>query len=123
MKYTNAQLEGMAEAIVPHLKRTDIIGYAAARNYRIISDLTREFEERKEELILKYGTPDTDDDGGETGSVTVRRDSPEFDEFLDEIADWADAEHEPSFYKVRFDEAIGKLSGEELLAIDFMFEE
>ena len=123
MQYTNIEMEHMVNTLVPFLGRTDKIGYAAARNTRILRDETREYVNRREELVGKYGKPQIGEDGNPTGLTELRFDSPEFPEYAKEIEEWALIEHEPNLFKLKYEEAIGKLSGTELLEIDWMFED
>ena len=121
--YKNIEMEQMISALEPFLERTDKIGYAAARNTRILRSCAKEYFDRRERLIEKYGQPQVDDGGNLTGLTELRIGSPEFIEYAVEIEEWATIEHEPDLFLIKYDEAIGKLSGAELLSIDFMFED
>ena len=55
--------------------------------------------------------------------VSLRMDSPEFEEFLEEFAPIAMLSHEPELFTIPYDHAIGEMSGTELLEIEWMFEE
>ena len=115
--YSNAQMSVMLESLERFLGRRDIIGYAAARNTRILTDASLEFIRRKDELIREYGT----DDGN--GCICINAESDNFPAFEREIAEYAVIEHEVELFKLPFDNAIDKLTGSELLEIDWMFEE
>ena len=123
MKYSNHEMEQMLGALSKQLNRKDIIGYAAARNTRILREELSEYLKLRDELIMKYGEPDTDDEGNPTGSVSLAFTSPRFPEFTDEIERYATIEHEPNLFKLKFEQAIGELSGSELLELEWMFEE
>ena len=123
MTYTNVQMENMAGSLQKHLDRVDLIGYAAARNTRILRDELREYFGKREELVLKHGKPEVDEEGCETGKVVVPFDSPEFTAFLKELDPFAAIEHEPNLMKLKYGQAIGQLSGKELLELDWMFED
>lgn len=115
-KYTNEQMMAMFDSLKPHLDRRDIIGYAAARNTRALRDELVEYSAIWDELVTKYG----ENDGAQ---VRLSLDSPSFKEFEQEILPFAKIEHEPKLFTIPFDAAIDKLSGNELLEIDWMFEE
>lgn len=120
-KFKNIEMEQMLSALEKHLDRTDKIGYAAARNTRILRSETQEYFDRRRQLIEKYGKPKLDGDGKPTGQTELRFDAPEFAEYAAEIEEWAYIEHEPRLFRLPIEEAMGKLSGTELLEIDWMF--
>jgi len=121
--YKNIEMEQMLTSLEKFLDRTDKIGYAAARNTRILRNETQEYFSRREQLVEKYGKPQLDGEGNPTGLTELRFDSPEFLEYAKEIEEWALIEHEPNLFKLKFEEAIGQLSGSELLEIEWMFED
>ncbi len=122
-KYKNAEMEAMVASLRPHLDRTDKIGYAAARNTRILTMEAAEYFERREQLIAKYGQQQFGEDGNPTGIIELKMNTPEFVDYSHEIEEFALIEHEPRLFKLKYEEAIGKLSGSELLEIDWMFED
>lgn len=121
--YKNIEMEQMIAALDKHLERTDIIGYAAARNTRILMNEAREYFDRREKLIQKYGKDQVDDDGNPTGRKELRFDSPEFKEYSDEIQEWALIEHVPDLYRIPMSECIGKISGRNILELEWMLED
>lgn len=121
--YKNIEMERMIAALKKHLGRTDMIGYAAARNTRILLAESQEYQERREELIRKYGKPETDENGKNTGRIKLLINSPEFADYEKEISEWAMIEHTPPIYKISAEEVIGKLSGSEILEIDWMLKD
>lgn len=123
MPYKNIEMERMIASLEPLLERTDMLGYAAARNTRILRTEAQEYFNRRDELIQKYGTDKLDGDGNPTGMSEIRVGSPEFDKYADEIQEWALIEHEPKLFVLDYEEAIGKLSGAQLLDLDWMFED
>lgn len=122
-KYTNREMDEMMESVKPLLERTDIIGYAAARNTRILQSETVEYMKRRDELVQKYGEPEFDDEGNQTGKYMMKLDSQEWRDYSRDIADYAAIEHEPVFMKIDPKEVIGVLSGSEILAIDWMLKD
>lgn len=117
----NAQMAGMLNQLRPILSHRDKIGYVAARNYRILSECLTEYEAFRNRLIEKYGEEITDEHGQTTLGVKV--DSPAFKEFCDEMAPFNEMEHEVELMTAKYDEAIGCLSGEEILRVDWMLED
>ena len=123
MEYTNIEMEAMKMSLEPLLERRDRIGYAAARNARILEDQLREYTAFRDELVRKYGDEEVGGDGNPTGRMTISQASPNFGVFLEGIGEIAKIEHEPDIFRLKYDEAIGELSGTELLAVDWMFED
>lgn len=123
MKLTNLDMEQMVGTLQKHLDRTDIIGYAAARNVRKLRDELHEYMQAREGLLRDYGEEIKDEDGNPTGKVRVPIDSERYPEFLERFKEFATIEHEPDIFKIKFEEAIGKISGTELLEIEWMFED
>ena len=121
--YKNVDMGQMIDSLEPFLERVDKIGYAAARNTRILINEAKEYLERREELLHKYGEPVIDENGNQTGTVRLMIGSPAFYEYRNEIEEWASIEHTPNIFKLKYDEAIGKLSGTQILEIDWMFED
>lgn len=123
MTYKNIEMEKMLGALEKHLGRTDLIGYAAARNTRILRSETVEYFERREQLIREHGTPEIGEDGNPTGVYEIKVGSKGWAEYAEEIEEWALIEHKPELYRIPASEVIGKLSGAEILEIDWMLEE
>lgn len=121
--YKNIEMERMAGTLRRHLDRQDIIGYAAARNTRILTNELQEYADIRNELVKKYGTAELDEDGEPTGVVEVKFDSEEFPKFIEELDGFAKIEHDPQLFKIKYEEAIGRLTGTELLEIEWMFED
>ena len=53
----------------------------------------------------------------------LKMDSPNFKQFCDELAPFNEMEHEVELMTAKYDDAAGNLSGEEILAIDWMLED
>lgn len=122
-EYTNYDMEQMLVGLEDHLDRKDIIGYAAARNARILRNELNEYFTVRDDLVMKYGEADVDENGKLTGSVSLQVDSEKFPDFLDEIGRFSTIKHAPTIFRLKFEEAIGQLSGKELLELEWMFEE
>ena len=71
-EYTNGQMEQMLVSLQPLLDRRDIVGYAAARNTRVLRSECMEYLKRRDELISKYGEPEIGEDGSPTGNSRIK---------------------------------------------------
>ncbi len=117
----NSQMVVMRNQLAPLLSHTDKLGYIAARNARMLTNNLIEYERVRDTLIEKYGEQVIDQNGAATMQIKV--DSPEFKKFCDEIAPFNEMEHEVELMTAKFEDTIGCLSGEEILAIDWMLED
>ena len=117
----NSQMAEMLAKLEPLLSHRDKIGYIAARNYRILGEALTEYETFRNSLIQKYGKEITVDRGNTT--IGVKVDSPEFKEFSVEMAPFNEMEHEVELMIAKYEDTIGCLTGEEILAVDWMFED
>lgn len=122
-KLKNIQMDQMINSLLKVLSHRDKIGYYAARNYRILNDSLVEYQNFKNSLIAKYGTTDVDDDGNELQTISIKVGSQNFDDFLKELEPFNNIEHEVELMIAKYEDAIGCLSGEEILAIDWMLED
>lgn len=123
MKLKNIQMEQMMEDLKPILPHRDKIGYVAARNFRKLKDALTEYFMFKEELIKKYGEVDKDADGNELNTISIKPESPNFKMFIEEFDKIKDIEHEVELMTLPYEEVIGLLNGEEILILDWMFED
>lgn len=115
----NSQMAQMLKQLKPILAQRNKVGYAAARNSRILSDHLTEYQTFRTGLIEKYGQPEKDEQGNTV--IRMKTDSEEFQQFCKELAPINEIEHEVDFMTIPYEEAIGVLSGEEILAVDWMF--
>lgn len=122
-KLKNIQMDQMINSLQKVLSHRDKIGYYAARNYRILNDSLIEYQNFKNSLIAKYGTTDIDSDGNELQTISIKVGSKNFDDFLKELEPFNNIEHEVELMIAKYEDAIGCLSGEEILAIDWMLED
>lgn len=123
MKLSNIKMEMMLEALKPILPHRDKIGYIAARNTRIINDTLTEYFVFKRDLISKYGEPDKDENGKETGTVSISPLSSNFEYFVKEFDTIKNIEHDVELMTIPYEEVIGLLNGEEILELDWMLTE
>lgn len=119
--FKNIKMVQMLQQLQPFLKRSDKIGYAAARNYRRLSDCLTEYERFRNSLVEKYGEHDKDENGNELPSVSLSVNSPKFKMFAEELAPLNEIEHSVDLMCLPYETAVDNLTGEELLAIDWMF--
>ena len=122
-KLKNIRMDQMINSLQKVLSHRDKIGYYAARNYRILNDSLIEYQNFKNSLIAKYGTTDVDSDGKELQTISIKVGSHNFDDFLKELEPFNNIEHEVELMIAKYEDAIGCLSGEEILAIDWMLED
>lgn len=120
---TNAEMEQMLMALEPLLERRDIVGYAAARNTRVLRSEAMEYLNRRDELISKHGEPELNEDGMPTGRTQLRIGSEGYRSFCREIEMYANIKHRPNLFKIPYSEAIGKMTGTEILACEWMLVE
>lgn len=117
----NAQMAGMLNQLRPILSHRDKIGYVAARNYRILAECLTEYEAFRNSLIEKYGENTTDEHGRTT--IGIKLESQNFKAFCDEMAPFNEMEHEVELMTAKYTDAIGCLTGEEILGIDWMLKD
>lgn len=122
-KFKNIEMEQMVKALEPLLDRTDIIGYVAARNTRILRTETTEYASLRDELVCKYGEPEKDENGRDTGRYALAFNSPNWKDYEKEVTEWAMVEHEVNLMKLKPEDIIGKLSGSQILKLEWMIEE
>ena len=120
MKFSNIKMEMMLETLKPLLPHRDKIGYIAARNTRILNDTLTEYFTFKRDLISKYGEPDKDENGKETGTVSISPTASNFNDFLKEFDTIKNIEHNVELMTIPYEEIIGLLNGEEILELDWM---
>ena len=120
--YTNAQMEQMVAQLKPLLDRSGLIGYAAAKNTRVLRDEIAEYIQAKDAAIMELGEPELDAEGNETGQVSLRFDSPRFAEYQERMAAIDTAEAEPRIFRVNASDVMGQLTGQEMLDLEWMLE-
>lgn len=121
--FSNIEIKEKILSLQPVLTLRNIVGYAAARNARVLTDALTEYSQFEYEAVIKYGTTDMDDNGRPLGTTSITPDSEQFDAFVKEMAPLQELKQEVSVMVVKFDEVIGQLSGEEILGIDWMLED
>lgn len=123
MRLTNYEMARRLGQLEPMLDRADLIGYAAARNTRVLSQACGEYLRMQDKLVCELGVPETDEEGRETGVSRLDFDSPNFAEFRRRMDEIAPVESDVEVFRIPVGESIGKLSGKQLLDLGWMFEE
>lgn len=114
---TNAQMAGVIQSLTPILQQRNKLGYVAARNYRNLDTCLTEYKTFRDDLIKKYG------ERGDDGTYSIKIHTPEFEKFSEELEPFNKIEHEVELMTAKYTDAIDILSGEEILAIDWMLED
>lgn len=124
MKFKNSQMEQMLKQLQPILQQRNKVGYVAARNTRMLRDILTEFFSFRNDLVRTYGSDEIDETTGhKTGRITITPDSPNFSVFTEELDKVASIDHGVELMKLKYDEVIDILSGEEILEIEWMLED
>lgn len=121
MKYTNKQLEAMANSLAPVLKIRTLVGYKAAVNMRAIMDAIEDYMTFKDGLIREFGT-EVKDESGIVVNFAVTPECEGYQVFLSRLGEVSEIERDVDIMKATPDDVIGVLSGEEIMAIDWMME-
>ena len=121
--FSNIEMKEKILSLQPVLSLRNIVGYAAARNARVLTDALTEYAQFEREAIIKYGTADLDEAGRPMGTTSIAPDSDKFNTFIEEMSPLQGIQHEVPIMVVKFDDVIGHLSGEEILRIDWMLED
>lgn len=122
MKLSNEKMEAMIASCKNLLQRTDIIGYASAKNCHTFRDHIAEFIEIKERLVREHGTPQLDENGNGTGFFKISPDMKGYQEVIQKILKLAAIESEVNIFKIPISEVKGKLTGSEMLEIEWMID-
>lgn len=120
---SNFKMEEMRHQLQPLLSHRDKLGYVAARNYRKLSEALTEYTAFREGLIEKYGEQDYDENGEMLPTISLDVKSPKFKLFRDELTPFGSLEHEVELMSASYEDAVGVLTGEEILGVDWMLED
>lgn len=118
MKITNNNADyylSVLKIIAP--KATGKLGYAVARNMRNLSNSLTEYIQRKNSLIIKYGTEIN-------GEISLNKSDKNYKLFLNEIKEFSNIEHDIDIMKVAPDDIYNStLSADVISNIMFMIDE
>lgn len=123
MELKNIKMMEMVHQLEPLLSHRDKIGYIAARNYRILTNSLTEYMAFRNGLIEQYGEPDVDENGNGLPTISIKVGSPNFKKFCAELEPFNNMEHEVCLMTAKYDDAIGCLTGEEILSVDWMLKD
>lgn len=100
------------------LQTKGIVGFKIARNYRMIEEELKEYNDKKMELFKKYGRE-------ENGQLIIDKDSENYPLFLEEMKPYNDQEVEFNFRMISEEELIDSgLTAEQMIILsEYMVEE
>lgn len=121
MRLRNDQLAAFEETCERHLGDKGVLGYACARNARMMTFANAEYIQARAAAIRRHGDEVRNDKGRVTGH-TISPESEGWDAYREEMAPLDAMEHEVDVVRVPAVDLIGELSGAEMLALDFMID-
>lgn len=121
MKARNDEIAAMIDACQKHLEDTGLLGYACARNARLLTLATVEYAQRRDKAVREFGTEVRGDDGSIRG-YTISPDSEAWNKYQEQMAAFDAIEHEVDVFNVKASKLVGEVSGRDMLALDFMLD-
>lgn len=111
------QADTLLNILTTMLQTKGIVGFKIARNYRMISDELKEYNDKKMELFKKYGKE-------ENGQLIIDKDSENYPLFLQEIEPYNEQEVQFNFRMITEEElANSELTAEQMLILsEYMVE-
>ena len=113
---SNVQMETAVRELSPLLERADMLGYAAARNTRLMRESLTEYIAEHDRLVRKHGMQ-------RDGRYCIEPGGDEEAAFREELAPFAEVEHEIDVFRVPEESAIGVLTGRQFLSLSWMLED
>lgn len=117
---TNSQMHQYLISLNEMLSYKGILGYAIARNVRVLQNGCQEYIDIFSKCVTKYGVQEKDEDGNFTGRIKIEESSGNVAKLNKELAPYAEIKHSVELFMIPFSEAYEQLSAAELLQIDFM---
>lgn len=111
---TNIEMDNRLAALRPLLEHADMVGYAAARNYRRLTDQNKEYQEQKGELVKIHGEE-------YKGGYRIEPDMPGWEDFIRDLTPYCMITHEVEIYRIPMREAAGLITGREIIDCGWMF--
>ena len=119
---SNGEMKNHIAELQAVLSQRNILGYLAAYNTRVLSNALQEYSSFEQEAVLKYGIDVLDSDGRKTGAKTIEFGSENYDKFIAEMSPYLDIIQTVSIAKADVNDAVGILSGEEFLSLEWMLD-
>lgn len=117
----NLEMVNMVRQLQPLLSHKDLFGYVAARNTRILTEQLTEYDRVQREMLERFGKEKAGKNG--VTELVIEVNTPEFKQFCEAMEPFAGIEHEVELMTMKYEDTIGCLSGEEILALEWMLEE
>lgn len=121
--FSNKEIMEKLQSLQPILAQRNAIGYIAARNSRTLKEALIEYGQFEQDAIMRYGTADVDENGRPLGTTSILPGTDGFQKFIEEMAPLQDIEQTLTIMVTKYEDVIGILSGEEILAVDWMLED
>lgn len=117
----NMEMVTMVRQLQPLLSHRDLFGYVAARNTRILNEQLTEYEKVQRDMLERFGT----EKQGENGmtELVIEVNTPEYQQFCEAMEPFVNIEHEVELMTMKYEETINCLSGQEILALEWMLED
>lgn len=119
MKIKNIDADALLNLISKATKEnTGVVGFALAKNYRLLNQELTEYYSFKQSLFQKYGKENE-------GVLVIEKETKEYVEYLKEISEYDNIEIDVDLMKVKEDDfKNSKLTGEEMIILmDYMLEQ
>ena len=114
MKMTNEQMFNSL-VILSKLEETGMLGFAIARNRKKLTEECKEYAEKRDELLKKYGT--------DVGNGQYQLTNDMAADFAEELMPYAELEFDVSVMTVSQDVfCSGSLTSSQMFALDWMVE-
>ena len=117
----NMEMVTMVRQLQPLLSHRDLFGYVAARNTRILNEQLTEYEKVQRDMLERFGTEKQGENG--TTELVIEVNTPEYQQFCEAMEPFINIEHEVELMTMKYEETINCLSGQEILALEWMLED
>lgn len=114
----NQQAHMYMDTLSNYKDKRGILGYAIARNIRILQGSLTEYLSMYNELATKYSVDEKDEAGNKTGRQVISGKAVK--QFESDLTPFAKIKHNVTICTMPFEECIDDLSTEDILALDFM---
>ena len=119
---TNEEATNMLLSMQDYMDTSGIVGFAIARNCRKIADELKEFTERRDALIKKYGEKEIDENGLDTGNMRIKVGSEAFEKFNEDIKRYASIKITFELMIIGFKEVIEVLKAKDIVKLSWMID-